>query len=129
MPDSLSFPVIALISLALTVLVVLIDYFLITPLRRRYLHRVSYSALLEELLSKLVETSREVDNILMEIAQVTRERESAVSQLGNEIKRLEANEKEYKERIETLKNVPVPAIDHLLKELRSPLALRYRPRG
>jgi len=76
-----------------------------------------YGEKLERLVKNLTETSKEVDNILVEIARTAQDREAKIKALEDEIKHLEISENEYKERIENLKNIPLPAIDHLMKQI------------
>jgi hypothetical protein len=77
----------------------------------------SYSDRIRRLLNSLSRTSMDIDATLVEIAEVMREREAAVHKLDAEIKRLEVSQKDYESRIAALKDIPLPAVDHLLKQL------------
>jgi septal ring factor EnvC (AmiA/AmiB activator) len=78
----------------------------------------SYSEKLSALTTNLTQASREVDTILHELTEVSQERAEAVRQLEAELEKLEAAEKEQKQRIEELKQVPIPAVEHLLETMK-----------
>ncbi len=107
-----------IIAVFVGILTLIIEYYVIIPLKDKKSGKSeSYGKKLKRLVEDLLETSKEVDSILGEIAQTTREREATATNLESEIKKLEISEKEYKERIDTLKTIPIPAIDHLLKQM------------
>ena len=74
--------------------------------------RQSYSERLSKLTSGLTRASTEVDEILQELADVARSRETAVGKLESELSALETREKELTERIEVLQTVPIPVAEH-----------------
>lgn len=79
----------------------------------------SYSERVSKLAENLARSSKEVDEILDEIASVTSERQLAAEHLEKELERLSASEDEIKRRIDTLKNVPIPVAEHFAKLLDS----------
>lgn len=78
-----------------------------------------YSERLAKLTSSLTKASQEVDRVILELAQVAKGREDAVSKLENDLASLEKREKEIKQRIETLEKVPLPVADHFAKLIES----------
>jgi chromosome segregation ATPase len=78
-----------------------------------------YSERLSELTTSLTKASSEVDSILSELAQVARNRESAVQKLETDLQTLESREKELKEQIEALENTPLPVAEHFAKLLET----------
>lgn len=75
----------------------------------------SYSERLSELTKKLDGASKEVDEVLQEIAGVTERRQKAVSQLEYNLVELEKHEASLKQRIEALENTPVEAAQYFTK--------------
>ena len=71
-----------------------------------------YSERLAQLTANLTKASREVDNVLAELAQVAGSREAAVQKLEGDLASLESREKELKERINTLEKTPLPVAEH-----------------
>jgi cell division protein FtsB len=78
-----------------------------------------YGERLSELTASLTKASSEVDSILSELAQVARNRESAVQKLETDLQTLESREKELKEQIEALENTPLPVAEHFAKLLET----------
>ncbi len=76
-----------------------------------------YSERLSELTLNLTKASSDVDSVLSEMAQVARNRESAVQKLELDLKSLEIKEKELKEKVKTLENTPLPVAEHFIKLL------------
>jgi chromosome segregation ATPase len=79
----------------------------------------SYSQRLSELTGSLTKASSEVDAILVDLTQVARDREVAVQKLEFNLADLENQEKDLKERIETLEKTPLPVAQHFAKLLES----------
>ena len=79
--------------------------------------KISYSDKLKNLTNELEKNAEKLDSTLHEFSSIVKERERKIKQLETELLKLEASEKEYKERISALENVPIAAIDHLLKQL------------
>ena len=75
----------------------------------------TYAERLSELTSSLTKASGEVDAVLHEMNRVAREREQAVKDLEVGLTELEKREKELKENIEVLQNVPIPVAEHFAK--------------
>ena len=75
----------------------------------------THSQKLSRLRASLTEASKEVDNVLGELAQVTRDREKAVQQLETELTNLESREKQLKQTIQDLEKVPIPVAEHFAK--------------
>lgn len=94
-----------------------------TELVRKIIYRIlkkelpqkTYSERLSELTSSLTKASSEVDSVLGEMAQVAKERETSVNNLEKGLKDLEKREKELKEKIDLLQNVPIPVAEHFAK--------------
>jgi len=74
-----------------------------------------YSAQLKQLTSSLIKASKEVDRVLTELAEVSRDREHAVKNLENNLVSLEKKETELITKIESLENLPLPVADHFAK--------------
>jgi chromosome segregation ATPase len=72
----------------------------------------SYGERLSELTGNLTEASRQVDQVLLELATVAKEREKTVRELEANMQLLEKRENDMKARIEHLEKVPLPAIEH-----------------
>lgn len=77
--------------------------------------RETYSEKLSNLTESLMKASQEVDSVLSELAQVARDREKAVQKLETELAGLETHEKQLKQRIQELENVPIPVAEHFAK--------------
>jgi peptidoglycan hydrolase CwlO-like protein len=75
----------------------------------------TYSERLTELTESLTKASREVDTVLLEVAQVSKDRAEAVRQLEADLATMEGREKELKERIKALEQVPLAVADHFAK--------------
>ncbi|MCP5368743.1 MAG: hypothetical protein H6907_18860 [Hyphomicrobiales bacterium] len=71
-----------------------------------------YSQRLAELTESLQRASREVDAVLIELADVAKDRAQSVQQLETDLAALESQEKELKERIGTLQNTPLAVAEH-----------------
>jgi len=74
-----------------------------------------YSERLAELTESLTKASREVDGVLLELAQVSKDRAEAVRQLEADLTTMEGREKELKQRIETLERTPLVVAEHFAK--------------
>lgn len=72
----------------------------------------TYSQKLKRLTEGLVKSSSEVDSVLAELSQVARDREEAIRKLDIELHELEIQEKEQKDKVQALENVPIPVADH-----------------
>jgi len=79
----------------------------------------TYAERLSELTANLTKASAEVDQVITELAQVSKDREKAVRDLETGLGQLEKREKELKEKIEILQNVPLQWRNILL-DLLSP---------
>jgi len=81
---------------------------LVYRMLKKELPRKTYSERLSELTSSLAKGSSGVDGVLREMAQVAKEREASVKELEEGLTDLEKREKELKEKIALLQNVPIP---------------------
>jgi predicted RNase H-like nuclease (RuvC/YqgF family) len=72
----------------------------------------SYGERLSELTDSLTKASRQVDQVLSELATVAKEREKNVRELEANMQLLEKRENDMKTRIEHLEKVPLPAVEH-----------------
>ncbi len=88
---------------------------IIALIRKKEFPRKTYSERLSELTSSLTKASSEVDDILREMAQVAKEREVSVKNLEKGLADLEKREKELKENIDLLHNVPIPVAEHFAR--------------
>jgi len=79
----------------------------------------TYSERLSELLSNLARASSEVDNVIGEITEIAHEKSETLRKFENDLANMEIREKELKDTIEALKNVPVPVAEHFAKLVRS----------
>ncbi|MBW2739235.1 MAG: hypothetical protein JRE64_10410 [Deltaproteobacteria bacterium] len=75
----------------------------------------TYSERLSELTSSLTTASSQVDSVLHELSLVAREKEDTVKKLEAGLGELEKREKELKQKIEALQNVPLPVAEHFAK--------------
>ena len=75
----------------------------------------TYAERLSDLTSGLTKASSEVDAVLQEMNSVTREREASVRKLEEGLVDLEKREKELKEKVAMLQNVPIPVAEHFAK--------------
>jgi predicted RNase H-like nuclease (RuvC/YqgF family) len=71
-----------------------------------------YGERLSELTESLTKASRQVDQVLSELATVAKEREKNVRELEANMQLLEKRENDMKTRIEHLEKVPLPAVEH-----------------
>ena len=88
---------------------------LIRVLLRRPNAQKSYSERLTQLTESLAKASREVDAVLLEMAQVSKDRAEAVEQLEAELNTMAGREKELKERIHALEQTPLAVAEHFAK--------------
>ena len=70
---------------------------------------------MKRLSEDLARASAEVDKTLEEMAMVSRAREEALRSLEAKLDELSRHEKELQTRVETLKNVPLPAVEFFLE--------------
>lgn len=71
----------------------------------------SYGERLSELTESLTKASRQVDQVLSELATVAKEREKNVRELEANMELLEKRENDMKSRIEHLEKIPLPAVE------------------
>jgi hypothetical protein len=109
----------ALISALATVIAALIASRFITKsetLPPHYKEKtLNYRERMEKLSAALANASSEVDKVLEEIAMVSRAREENLKNLESKLNDLAEHEKELNTRVETLRNVPIPAIEYFLE--------------
>ena len=75
----------------------------------------TYSERLSKLTSSLTTASSQVDSVLHELSLVAREKGDTVKKLEAGLGELEKREKELKQKIEALQNVPLPVAEHFAK--------------
>jgi hypothetical protein len=75
----------------------------------------TYSERLSDLTSSLTKASSEVDAVLQEMKRVALEREKSVASLESGLAELESKERELKESISALQNVPIPVAAYFAK--------------
>jgi seryl-tRNA synthetase len=69
----------------------------------------------KKLSAELARSSAEVDKTLQEMETVSRMREEALKSLESKMAELSEREKEAQRRVDDLKNVPLPAVNHFLE--------------
>lgn len=79
----------------------------------------SFSHRIAHLTENLSRSSRDVDDVLREIATVAAERQSAAAELEKELTRLAQRERELEKRIEDLNGIPIPVAEHFAKLMES----------
>lgn len=92
----------------------IVDRFLQQRPRGRLADADAYSERLARLTHELTRSSYEVDKTIAELAQVARDRETAVRKLETDLAALSDREKRLKERIEALEHVPIPVAEHFV---------------
>jgi hypothetical protein len=75
----------------------------------------AYQERLSTLLDNLRKSSGEFDGILHEMSSLATSREEEVRRLEIDLANLENKEREIKDRVENLQNIPLPVADHLSK--------------
>lgn len=98
-----------------------------TELVRKILYRFlgkpepkkAYGERLAELTRSLTNASAEVDSILSELSRIAKEKQSSVKQLEQGLSDLGKREKELKDRIAALENVPIPVAEHFANLMAS----------
>ena len=88
----------------------------------------SFGAQLSDLTKRLADSSTKIDDLIDEMARVSRERESAIRTLGTELTELESREQQTRERIDALENVSISVADHLV-DLMQPRENQAAKRG
>jgi uncharacterized protein YhaN len=88
---------------------------LFRPLLKRKAPQKPYSERLTELTENLSKASREVDAVLLELAEVAKDRAAAVQQLETDLATMEGREKELKERIDALEKTPLAVAEHFAR--------------
>ncbi len=76
---------------------------------------LNYRERMNKLSAELARASSEIDNVLEEMAIVSRAREEALKGLESKVDELSNREKELQTQVETLKNVPLPAVEYFLQ--------------
>ena len=74
-----------------------------------------YSDKLNGLTTSLLSASKEMDALLAELAETAKVRKDAVDRVEQELAGLENRERELKERIDKLQNVPIPAVEEFAR--------------
>jgi septal ring factor EnvC (AmiA/AmiB activator) len=101
-----------------TVAYILVDYvwrFLSKRFWPRKQLQQNYSERLAKLTRSLTESSKEVDRVLRELAEVASNREASINKLESELSRLETKEQELKQRVDTLANIQLPVAEYFAK--------------
>lgn len=79
---------------------------------------VAYSEKIATLTHSLVDASSEVDRVLKEMSAVSGEKEAAILALEQKLRDLIEREKYLQEKIQTLQNVPLPAAQYFVNEVK-----------
>lgn len=91
---------------------ILVDYVGKFLFKKKSKTKENYNERLKQLTTNLLNASKEVDNILNELALVAEGREKSVNKLEKELYSLSRKEQELKNKIETLEKVPLPVAEH-----------------
>lgn len=75
----------------------------------------TYTERLSEHIAVLSEASRRVDSLLEELQDVASSREAAVQKLEADLTSMQERERELRQTIDDLKNVPLPVAEHFAK--------------
>jgi hypothetical protein len=100
------------VAIAVAILANLVHTLVYARARRR---EPSFTDRVSKLAENLNRSSREVDSILKEIASVMADRQAAAAKLEEELSRHSQHESELKQRIDALKDVPIPVAEHFAK--------------
>jgi len=79
---------------------------------------VGYTKGSADLFKELSSASEKMDSIVRQVQEYTKGREQAVSKLESELGLLSQQEEELKQRIEGLRNVPLPAAEYFAQLVR-----------
>jgi hypothetical protein len=74
--------------------------------------QIPYSEKLTNLTSNLMKSSKEMDALLAELAQVAKDREQAVKKMEADLSNLQGREQELQKKIEHLEKVPLPVAEY-----------------
>lgn len=77
----------------------------------------SYSRKIGELTRSLMDASCEVDRVLEEMSEVSRRRETSISELESRVNELAGREKSMQEEILSLEQVSLPAVKAFVSEV------------
>lgn len=118
-PINFSYTLSQVITVLASIMGLLVSFFVASQERsaRNRTSGNNYQDRIKSLTDKLAQASTEVDNVLKEIASVTQQREEKLKNLEFQLGELSQREKEMKNRIDTLKNIPIEAVDHFVQEL------------
>ena len=120
MPDIMFYLISALVSL---IVGGIISSEQIKKLLRRIFGRPepekTYSERLSKLTHSLTSASGEVDSLLNELSRVAKDKEASIRQLQEGLESMEMREKELKNKIQSLEEVPLPVADHFAEILES----------
>ncbi len=87
--------------------------------RRKSVSEESFSEKLSNLTRNLNDSSLEIDNVINEISIVAIERGKTINKLQEELQKLENKEEEVKNRLQDLKDVPIPVAEHFSEIIES----------
>jgi len=82
----------------------------------------TYPERVKQLSADLARASSEVEHVLEEVAIVSRARTEAFANLEQRVKELAQHEKDLQTRVETLKNISLPAAEYFLEAHEKPKA-------
>ena len=77
----------------------------------------SYNERMQSPIIRLKQKSCEIDKILKEINEISREKERTITKLEHELEQLARRQTELRDKISTLEKVPLPALEHFEKIL------------
>jgi hypothetical protein len=86
----------------------------------------TYPERVKQLSGELARASSEVEHVLEEMAIVSRSRTEAFTNLEQRVKEVAQHEKDLQTRVETLKNISLPAAEYFLEAHEKPKADPHR---
>ena len=86
----------------------------------------TYPERVKQLSSELARASSEVEHVLEELAIVSRSRTQAFANLEQRVKEVAQHEQDLQTRVETLKNISLPAAEYFLQAHEKPKADPHR---
>ena len=116
-PDIIIALVAALFAILTAIIVNTLYKFLmgLLPRTRKGEYPITYRNKMSKLTKQLNKAADEMDRVLEEMHKVSNQRESTIKELENQLTILTGREKHLKEKIQTLKQVPIPAIEHFTR--------------
>ena len=97
----------------------IVDYGYILIFKKKPSSKENFNVKLKQLTSSLLQASKEVDNIVIELTDVIESKEKHLNTLEGELNKMSSRELELKQKIEALEKTPIIAVDHFAKLVES----------